>query len=165
MLGASAATHKGARITVTGAQAKLNGQLTITANRITIDSHSFLSQPPGGQSGPMNVAVPPQHDLTEDYDREDLGRTRSLRVACRRRLEVLMPLRLHSADLLQLRHPAETGRLGLQLIKRLHLQSQRRLLLGQPLLKRLYLSRIADGLSRCPVRPESCARSMFFSQP
>jgi hypothetical protein len=57
----SAATHKGARITVTGAQAKVNGQLTITASRITIDSHSFLSQPPRGQSGPMNVAVPPQH--------------------------------------------------------------------------------------------------------
>jgi hypothetical protein len=57
----SAATHKGARITVTGAQAKVNGQLTITASRITIDSRSFLSQPPRGQSGPMNVAVPPQH--------------------------------------------------------------------------------------------------------
>jgi hypothetical protein len=46
---------------VTGAQAKVNGQLMITASRITIDSHSFLSQPPRGQSGPMNVAVPPQN--------------------------------------------------------------------------------------------------------
>jgi hypothetical protein len=55
-----------------------------------------------------------------------------------------MPLRLHPSDLLQLHHPAETGRLGLQLIKRPRLQSQRRLLLGQPLLNRLYLSRIAD---------------------
>ena len=54
----------------------------------------------------------PSMDLTEDYDPEDLGRARSLRVACRRRLQVLMPLRLHHAHLLQLRHPAETGRLA-----------------------------------------------------